>query len=105
MGFFHVANCYFLVGGTLDFHHYFSKFIKVLPDGEFAELQKMLTAKAYFPMTLWKERKALFTLGGIKKYGSDLKEVEEYSISSNNGKHIRNSQKLSIAHQLWFQVA
>lgn len=64
MGFYHVDGSFYVGGGTLDDDQYFSEFRKVAPDGQFSELHKMPTSKAYFAMTLWRQRSTLFTLGG-----------------------------------------
>ena len=61
MGFFHVED-YLYIGGGYEHHKYFSQFKKIKQNGEATELQKMLTPKRYFPMTLSKF--SLFTLGG-----------------------------------------
>ena len=80
MGFHHVENSLYLGGGHLD-GQYFSRFSKILPDGEITELKKMSTPKCYFSMALWKEKNALFTLGGWNK--SDLNAVNSYSLPKN----------------------
>ena len=59
MGFFHVDNCFYLGGGTLNWSSYFSNFRKVMPNGQYSKLQSMPTPKAYFPMTLWRQKNNL----------------------------------------------
>ena len=56
----------------------------MLSTGKFIELQKMPIPKSLFAVTLRKERRSLFALGGWNE--SVLKEVYEYSISKSKWK-------------------
>ena len=81
MGLYHVENSLYLGGGvdgSYPNYKYFSKFVKVLSDGEVTELQMMPNSRCNFAMTLWKKR-TLFTLGGYRQ-GSYLNQIQEYSI-------------------------
>ena len=88
MGFFHVENSLYLVGGVAPNYpnySYFSKCRKALPSGEVTERKEMPNSKFYFAMALWKERSALFTVGGVKNW-LPLNEIQEYSLTRDTWK-------------------
>ena len=71
MGFVHVENYLYIGGGTFDYSEFFSQFRKLKSNGECTGLQEITNPKLAFPMTHWRQKSSLFTLGGYN--GSYLK--------------------------------
>ena len=88
MGFFHVEKSLYLGGGVAPNYPkylYFSKCRKALSNGEVTELKEMPNSKSNFAMALWKERSALFTVGGVKNW-LPMNEIQEYSLTRDTWK-------------------
>ena len=71
IGFYHAEKRFYIGGGINECSKFLSRLIAILPNGECTVLEKMPTPKAFFAMTLWRQKSTLLTLGGYS--GSRVK--------------------------------
>ena len=56
-------------------HRILKVFRKIIPNGEFRNLEMMHSVKSDFPLVLWKKRGVLFTVGGEGEDNANLLEM------------------------------